>query len=308
MKDFLRGLGKLEKSFAILVLLYVFLAYVTPGSGFVALLQVVLVLLGFWLLIRVARVGMRRAIWRLRNRLLMTYVFIAVVPVLLIVLFVGVGTYALSSQLAVYLVSSELDRRVDSLNWVGHAAAGANPQQRMLVLHGVGEVLKQRMTDPSIVLRQRGVEAHWPENKPADPAPAGWGDANGILVRDGRFYAWAHVVRGDTDVTITAPLTRVFERSRARLGRGIAFCPFEQSPGAAVARGGGEPAESSGESFRRRSARRVADALPVLGCAWEGANGRADFGAHAPFGTAQRRFSTRRWTRFSNSFRWRCSA
>jgi sigma-B regulation protein RsbU (phosphoserine phosphatase) len=209
-KSLFKRLGRLEKLFAILLLLYVFLTYATPGSGFVALLQVILVLLGLWIVIRLARIGIRRAIWRLRNRLLMTYLFIAVVPILLIVVFVGIGTYALSSQLAVYLVSSELDRRIGSLNWIGHAVSDASTQQRMQVLQGVGEVLRQRVTDPSIVLRQRDVVTHWPTAKAADPAPAGWADANGILVRDGRFYAWTHVVHGDTDVTITAPLTRAY--------------------------------------------------------------------------------------------------
>ncbi len=204
----LRLIGKLEKSFGIILLLYLTLLVLTPGSGFVALLQVILVLLGFWLLVRVARIGMRRAIWRLRNRLLMTYMFIALVPILLIVIFVGIGTYALSSQLAVYLVSSELDRRIASLDWFGSAVAETSQQQRMQVLHGVGEVLKQRISDPSIVLREGESVVSWPQNHPAQPAPTGWGDANGIIVRNGHFYAWAHVVRGATDVTIAAPLSR----------------------------------------------------------------------------------------------------
>lgn len=204
----LRLIGKLEKSFGIILLLYLILLFLTPGSGFVALLQVVLVLLGLWLLIRVARVGVRRAIWRLRNRLLMTYLFIAMVPILLIVVFVSIGTYALSSQLAVYLVSSELDRRIASLDWFGRAVAESSPQQRMQVLHGIGEVLRQRTSDPCIVLREGVSIVRWPENRPAVPAPEGWGDANGIVVRDGHFFAWAHVVRGGADVTITAPLSR----------------------------------------------------------------------------------------------------
>ncbi len=162
----LRLIGKLEKSFGIILLLYLILLFLTPGSGFVALLQVVLVLLGLWLLIRVARVGVRRAIWRLRNRLLMTYLFIAMVPILLIVVFVSIGTYALSSQLAVYLVSSELDRRIASLDWFGRAVAESSPQQRMQVLHGIGEVLRQRTSDPCIVLREGVSIVRWPENRP----------------------------------------------------------------------------------------------------------------------------------------------
>ena len=207
---FLRRLGKPEKTFLVLLLLYVFITYTAPGSTFAAILQLVLILLGVWVLMRLARFGVRRAIWRLRNRLLMTYVFIAVVPVLLIVIFVGIGAYALSSQLAVYLVSSELDRRIGSLTWVGHAVADANPKQRTQVLHGVGAVLRQRFFNPSIVLRQAGGSAYWPEDQAADPAPPGWGDTSGILVRSGRFYAWAHIVRGDADVTVTAPLTRAY--------------------------------------------------------------------------------------------------
>jgi len=160
----LRLIGKIEKTFGIILFLYLILLFLTPGSGFVALLQVVLVLLGFWLLVRVARIGVRRAIWRLRNRLLMTYMFIAMVPIMLIVIFVSIGAYALSSQLAVYLVSSELDRRIASLDWFGRAVAETSPQQRMQVLHGVGEVLKQRISDPSIVLREAESIVNWPEN------------------------------------------------------------------------------------------------------------------------------------------------
>lgn len=203
-------LGKLGKTFIVLVLLYVFLTYTSPAGTFTALVQIVVLLLGLWLLIRLARAGIRRAIWRLRNRLLMTYLFIAVVPVLLIVIFVGIGAYALSSQLAVYLVSSELDRRIATLNWMGRVVAEANPPQRMQVMQGIGEVLKHRLSDPSIVLRAHGVVLHWPEDGAADPAPPGWGDTSGILVRDGRFYAWTHVVHGDTDATITAPLKRAY--------------------------------------------------------------------------------------------------
>ena len=210
LKDRLLRLDKLEKFFAILLLLYLILAFLTPSSGFVALLQLVLVLVGFSLLIRVARVGIRRSIWRLRNRLLMTYLFIAVVPVLLIVVFVGIGAYALSSQLAVYLVSSELDRRIGSLNWMANALADAAPQRRAETVRSVGEVLTHRMTDPSIVLRDRETVLKWPENRPATSPPPGWSDTSGILVRDGGFHAWAHVVKGTSEVTITAPLTRTY--------------------------------------------------------------------------------------------------
>jgi len=209
IKAGLRRLGKLEKTFAALLVLYLALLFFAPSSAFTALTQVVLILLGLWLLIRLARMGVRHAIWRLRNRLLMTYLFIALVPILLILVFVGIGAYALSSQLAVYLVSSELDRRIGSFTWVANAIADANPKDRIRTMQGAGEVLRHRFSEPEVVLRQSGAVSRWPENQ-GEPAPAGWGEASGILVRDGKFFAWAHAKKGDADVTITAPLTRAF--------------------------------------------------------------------------------------------------
>ena len=46
---------------------------------------------------------------------MVTYVLIAVVPILLILTLAGLGGYMLAGQVAVYLVRSELDRRVASL-------------------------------------------------------------------------------------------------------------------------------------------------------------------------------------------------
>ncbi len=134
LNSVLRRLGMPEKVFIVLLLLYAALASLIASNGFLTFLRVVLILLGIWVLIRLARDGVRKAIWRLRNRLLMTYLFIAVVPILLILVFAGVGAYALSSQLAVYLVSSELDRRIGELDWVAHGIADANPRDRQRVL------------------------------------------------------------------------------------------------------------------------------------------------------------------------------
>src|SRR5579863_7359051 len=60
---------------------------------------------GAWLALRLIRLAFRRGIWRLRNRLLAAYLFIAVVPILLIATLAVVAVRALASQLAVYLVT-----------------------------------------------------------------------------------------------------------------------------------------------------------------------------------------------------------
>jgi hypothetical protein len=55
--------------------------------------------------------ALRNLIWRLRNRLIVAYLFIAVVPSLLILVLMLV-VYALVGQIAVYMVQKDLDSRM----------------------------------------------------------------------------------------------------------------------------------------------------------------------------------------------------
>src|SRR5580704_3475124 len=48
-----------------------------------------------YLLVRVILIGRRSLLWRLRNRLIVAYIFIAVVPILLLVTMVGLAGYLL---------------------------------------------------------------------------------------------------------------------------------------------------------------------------------------------------------------------
>ncbi len=67
-----------------------------------------------------------RAIWRLRNRLIVTYLFIAVVPVILLITLAALALYGMTMQMAVYLVTSELDRRIGSLQTIADSVARAD--------------------------------------------------------------------------------------------------------------------------------------------------------------------------------------
>ncbi len=65
----------------------------------------------------------RRLLWRLRRRLIVTYVFIAIVPFVLIVFLVGLGIYIVSGQFAAFLVASNLREHFDELQQVNRAVA-----------------------------------------------------------------------------------------------------------------------------------------------------------------------------------------
>ncbi len=77
--------------------------------GFLAFLAGVLFfILGF-------RWVKRRILWRLRNRLIVTYIFIGVIPAVLLVAMAIITLYGLGGQFAVFVVTSEIHAQLRSL-------------------------------------------------------------------------------------------------------------------------------------------------------------------------------------------------
>jgi sigma-B regulation protein RsbU (phosphoserine phosphatase) len=148
----------------------------------------------------------RRVIWRLRNRLIVAYLFIAFVPIVLIVILVAIGGYSLVGQLAVYLVSSELDRRTEAMNGVAHLLAGTPAAKRENTVREVAPYIRDRFPDVELLVQDKTVH-RYPDDSDLSPPPAGWKDANGVILKAGMPCSWAHVVQGDTEVTLVAPLT-----------------------------------------------------------------------------------------------------
>jgi nitrogen fixation/metabolism regulation signal transduction histidine kinase len=62
-----------------------------------------------------------RLLWRLRRRLIVAYIFIAVVPILLIVLLAGLGAFIVNGQFAAFLVTSRLRESSAELKQVNRA-------------------------------------------------------------------------------------------------------------------------------------------------------------------------------------------
>jgi phosphoserine phosphatase RsbU/P len=160
---------------------------------------------GIWLVLRLVRLAFRRGIWRLRNRLLAAYLFMAVVPILLIATLAIVGVRALASQLAVYLVTSELDRSIDGLQLLGESMAQSRPAERR-----IDSLYRNRYPGIAVLLRESGRETRYPPDAQL-PAPMdGWENIRGVVQRDRQFYLWSHQKTPAGDITVTAPLTREF--------------------------------------------------------------------------------------------------
>jgi phosphoserine phosphatase RsbU/P len=63
------------------------------------------------LVVTLLRPVVQKVVWRVRNRLLVTYFLVGVVPVVLMVIFVCIGFYMVLAQTANFLLKSEVERR-----------------------------------------------------------------------------------------------------------------------------------------------------------------------------------------------------
>jgi sigma-B regulation protein RsbU (phosphoserine phosphatase) len=135
-----RWLGGAGIAFLLLVAAYGATAWIAPHSGLGLILEIATVIAGLWLVIRLLRLVARQAFWRLRHRLIVTYLFIAVVPIVLLAGLAALSGYMLVSQLAAYLVTTELDRRIDGLAATSGATlpvpAGGFPTRGVLQREG----------------------------------------------------------------------------------------------------------------------------------------------------------------------------
>ncbi len=199
-----RWIGRAGIAFLFFLFVFLTVGFFAPSSGVRFIAAVGVFFTGLWLSTRL----LRKAVWRLRNRLYVTYVFIALVPIVLIAALASMGGYLLINQLAVYLVTSELDRRVAALDSAADSLVRTAPADRAIVMQRMTELFySEHNPGLEILVREDGKSLRYPADGTLPPPRAGWKATRGLLVRDGQFYAWSHRKTKTGDVTITAPLT-----------------------------------------------------------------------------------------------------
>lgn len=124
-------------------------------QGWVGFLTFVSAVLLAWLAMRVVR---EKVLWRLRNRLIVTYVFIGVIPVILLVTLAGMGFYLFAGQFATFIVTSDLRSELRSIETANSALAHelATRVDQGLDLD-TNAVQQLRQTDPDWADRQIAV-------------------------------------------------------------------------------------------------------------------------------------------------------
>lgn len=191
------------KAFIAALVVYLILRVAWPSSGLETFAAIVTYVLGGWLALRLLRMGLRKFTWRLRNRLVVTYLFIGVLPVLLVLTLVGLGGYMLAGQMASFLVRSELERRLVALRSVA-GDLGVSPGDAQNIAN------RQVQRFPGLILcvSGHGQTRDWPADAGVD-FPAGLAlNASGVIYHDGRYYAWADAAAGDERALALVPLTR----------------------------------------------------------------------------------------------------
>ncbi len=230
LQTILGWMGRAGVSFLAFLLLFFALNYFAPLSGMRFLAAMGVFVTGLWFAIRL----LRMAVWRLRNRLIVTYMFIAVVPIVLIAALALLGGYLLINQLAVYLVTSELDRRIESLDAAAESVVRSAPADRPVVMRRMTELFYgEHNPGLEILLREGGKLIRYPDDGTLPAPHEGWKATRGVLLRNGQFYAWSHRKTNTGDVTVTAPLTGEF---LAALVPNLGVVDFLESRGGATKR------------------------------------------------------------------------
>jgi sigma-B regulation protein RsbU (phosphoserine phosphatase) len=103
------------------------LANIELNGGAVNFVKYLAVLAAIYLLVRFISWWRTRLLWSLRNRLIVAYLFIAVVPILLIVTLVFIAGRILYSQLGAYLLHEDIQHRIEMI---------ADISEHIAVAHG----------------------------------------------------------------------------------------------------------------------------------------------------------------------------
>jgi sigma-B regulation protein RsbU (phosphoserine phosphatase) len=160
---FLRHIAPLDRVALVVIFLYaamrVFAAFVAPVrfSGFIGFLGF---LAAVYLVVRLVPWFRTKFMWTLRNRLIVVYVFIAVVPVILLLSMVGLAAYGLYLQLGAHIFHDDLQARISTISADADALAGAVEQE---AAQGASPTSEAILARPGVANLIEAARREWPD-------------------------------------------------------------------------------------------------------------------------------------------------
>ena len=211
-----RALGRVGQAFLLVTAAFLILHFFDFALPFQLVTGALVVIFGIAAAYQLARRLARRAIWRLRNRLIVAYLFIAVVPIVLILALVVFAGKGIIGQMAVYLVDTELNRRVNLLQREVSGLVRMPPDNPQAA---VNRQIQTRNQFPNLELvMSGGKDARYPAESNL-AVPAEWisgGDqheAGRIVKQEGNqklLCVWAFAAQNGIQVVAVAPLTHEY--------------------------------------------------------------------------------------------------
>ena len=198
--------GKVGLAFLVCVTL--FLLFYLVGWNGLATLSVLLALpfglvLGFLGL----RYLKRHGLWSVRNRLLVVYGLIGVLPILFVLVLVALGAWALTNELAIYLATTALDRRLESVRGAVETLRRMPLSQQLDAAPEVVQAFRHTFPGMTVYIKDDDGLHRFPADGPELALLNGWHNLNGLLVFHNHFYGWAHVSAPSEEIAALAPFS-----------------------------------------------------------------------------------------------------
>jgi sigma-B regulation protein RsbU (phosphoserine phosphatase) len=227
----------------------------TVLSGWTTFISFLFVAFAFALGFRWAR---RKLMWRLRNRLIITYMFIGVIPMILLLAMALLAAFLFAGQFASYVVMSDLQSELQHLQATNRSLTY---QFRNLAKEGrLNEQLAREIASASDESFRRRSVSVWQDDKsfvlsesarvtqPVQPSPAVKGDFAGFAVDNNRVQLRAvkRIYEGPHSLTVISDLPLNPELLRpvtSELGV-VSLFPPEQGNGPASPEAG-DPSNTS---------------------------------------------------------------
>ena len=239
-------------------------------------------LAGFLSLLAVAYFAIRslpwirtHVMWRLRNRLIVAYILIAVVPVVLLLTIGGLAAYGIYLELGAHLLHDGLQARTDTISADADTITAAVEHEVMQGAVARDEAILSRPVVAAIIADAQAkwadMRVHWSPGEWL--AKAGDGrDFSGLVEHHQKLWFAAARVRGAgtsvISLVVEAPLTpAVLDELPAELGpiQMFTFRPSDEKRGGGLKYQSGERTYESAEqtASRRRSLASAANRLDM---------------------------------------------
>jgi sigma-B regulation protein RsbU (phosphoserine phosphatase) len=164
-----------------------------PGSF---VLTVFFMLLALFLGAHYLRRLLRPLLWSLRNRLIVTYVFIGVVPLFLILAMVAIGLYLVMGQVATHLVSSEIRSRqnlvFDATASIAWEISGRGDFSSLKTESGFLDLVHRRLPGLQVILRTSQANYYLSTDDKRSIPPWSKPGYMGVVILGRQYYLAAH--------------------------------------------------------------------------------------------------------------------